>query len=69
MTVGELIKMFETYPDEMEIVTEKHSDYALISECEIIKGVDMDGWVMESHQTMSQENKKKEKKYLYLSGD
>jgi hypothetical protein len=71
MNVGDLKKMLEKHPDDMEIVNGRCSDYCLIEEdeWEIIKGVKNDGWVMRSHPTMSQENKKKEKEYLYLEGN
>jgi len=77
MTVLELKKMLDKYPDDMEILNSRHSDYEIISEDEwsVIKGVDRkdsgwnDGWVMRSHPTMSEENKKNEKEYLYLEGN
>lgn len=71
MNVGDLKKMLEQYPDDMEILNGRYSDYQIISEEEwgIVKGVDKDGWVMRSHKTMSEDNKMKEKEYLYLSGN
>lgn len=68
MNVGELKKLLENYPDDMEIVNGRYSDYAIIqpNEFSIIQGVAKDGWVMRSHQTMSAENKAKEKSYLYI---
>lgn len=71
MNVGDLKKMLEQYPDDMEILNGRHSDYVLISEDEwsVVKGVPNDGWVMRSHRTMSEENKKKECEYLYLEGN
>ena len=67
MTVGELKKELEQYPDEMELLIEKWSDYAPVDECSIIRGVKKDGgWMMRSHPTMSEENKAQEKEYLYL---
>ena len=71
MTVGELKKMLEKYPDNLEIVNGRRSDYDIVKEREwhLIKGVEKDGWVMRSHPTMSEENKRKEKFYLYLEGN
>lgn len=71
MNVGQLKKMLEQYPDDMEILNGRHSDYEIISEDEwqIVQGVENDGWVMRSHPTMSEENKQKEKSYLYLQGN
>lgn len=71
MKVIDLKRMLDKYPDDMEILNGRYSDYALISEDEwsVVKGVDKDGWVMRSHPTMSEENKAKEKEYLYLEGN
>ena len=73
MNVGDLKKMLEKYPDDMEILNGRCSDYEIISEDEwsIVRGVpNKDGcWVMRSHPTMSEENKNNEKEYLYLLGN
>jgi len=72
MTVSELRKMLDMYPDEMQILTRRYSDYEVISEDEwsVVKGVpNSSGWVMRSHETMSEENKAKEQEYLYLEGN
>lgn len=71
MNVGELKKMLEKYPDDMEVLNGRYSDYEIISEDEwsVVKGVDKDGWVMRSHPTMTEENKALEKEYLYLEGN
>ncbi len=73
MNVGELKKMLEKFPDHMEILNERCSDYSTIKEYEwsVVKGVPQDGahWVMRSHPTMSEENKRKEKEYLLLDGN
>jgi hypothetical protein len=72
MNVGELKKMLEQHPDDMEILNGRCSDYSPISEdeWEVVKGVPNDnGWVMRSHPTMSEENKKNEREYLYLEGN
>ena len=72
MNVGELKKMLKKYPNDMQIVNGRFSDYGIILEDEwsVIQGVEnVSGWVMRSHPTMSEENKKKEKSYLYLQGN
>lgn len=71
MNVGQLKKMLEQYPDDMEIVNGRYNDYEIVSEDDwsVIKGVDKNGWVMRSHPTMSDENKRNEKSYLYLFGN
>ena len=73
MKVGDLKKMLEKYPDDMEILNGRCSDYQMISEDEwsVVKGVPNESgvWVMRSHSTMSEENKEKEKEYLYLEGN
>lgn len=60
MNVGELKKMLEKYPNDMEIVNERNSDYGIISEDEwsVIKAVPQRyaGWVMRSHLTMTSNN-------------
>lgn len=72
MNIRELKEMIEEYPDDMEILNGRYSDYAIISadEWSLVKGVEnKSGWVMKSHPTMSEENKNKEKMYLYLCGN
>ena len=72
MNVGELKKMLEKYPDDMEVLNGRYSDYEIISEDEwsVVKGVDQgNGWIMRSHPTMSAENKAREKDYLRLEGN
>lgn len=71
MNVKELKAFLQLFPDDMEVVVEKHSDYNIIlpTESGIVKGVFQTCWVMQSNQTMSEENKQKEKAYLLLAGD
>lgn len=71
MNVGELKKLLDQYPDDMEIVNGRYSDYQIISanEWSVIQGVAQSEWVMRSHPTMSKDNKKREKSYLYLEGN
>lgn len=71
MNIGDLKKMLELYPDDMQIVNGRYSDYEIIAEDDfsVIKGVDKQGFVMRSHPTMSEENKLAEKEFLYLIGN
>ena len=72
MNVGDLKKLLDQHPDEMEVLNGRYSDYEVISENEwsVVKAVAKeDGWVMRSHPTMSEESKKQEKEYLYLEGN
>jgi len=71
MTVIEMRRMLEKYPDDMEVLNGRCSDYGVVMEDEwyIVQGVPTDYGVMRSHDTMSAENKAKEKDYLYLEGN
>ena len=71
MNVKELRALLEKYPDDMEVINERYSDYQIIirDDFSIIKGVDKNGWIMRSHPTMSAENKAQEKEYLNLRGN
>ena len=73
MTVSDLKKMLEKYPDDMEILNIRRSDYEFISEAEwsVETGVKNEngGWVMRGHPKMSEENKKNAKEYLCLDGN
>ena len=68
MNVGDLKKMLEQYPDDMEILNDRCSDYDVVDENEwsVVKAVPQGQYVMRSHPTMSEENKAKEKEYLHL---
>lgn len=71
MNVGELKKMLDKYPDDMEVINGRRSDYEVVDESEwsVIKAVPQTCYVMRSHPTMSTENKSKEKEYLALAGN
>lgn len=71
MNVKDLKRMLEKYPDDMEILNGRYSDYDLIQEEEwhVVKAVPQGQYVMRSHPTMSDENKALEKEYLYLEGN
>ena len=73
MNVGDLKKMLEKYPDDMEILVDRMSDYDVVEEDQwsVVKAVKNGSgwWWMRSHETMSAENKAKEKEYLHLKGN
>ena len=72
MNVKELRAMLKKYPDDMEILNERRSDYEVIEEREwsIVRAVPQSGgWVMRSHETMSDNNKSKAVEYLALEGN
>lgn len=73
MTVGELKKMLEKYPDDMGVLVDRMSDYDDVEEDQfsVVKAVrnESGGWVMRSHATMSENNKAMEKEYLHLWGN
>ena len=70
MNVGELKKMLEKYPDDMDVIHTMMSDYALINEDDwfVVSAVLQTSYVMRSHPTMSTDNKAREKQYLHLVG-
>jgi hypothetical protein len=71
MNVGELKKMLEQYPDDMEILNDRCSDYDLVKleDWSVVEAVPQGFYVMRAHPTMSDENKAKAKKYLHLVGN
>lgn len=71
MNVREMKKMLEKYPDDMELIVDRCSDYTSIleSEWEVVKAVPTEYGCMRSHPTMSDENKAKEREYLHLEGN
>lgn len=71
MNVGQLKKMLEQYPDDMEVLNSRCSDYALVEEDDwsVVEAVPQDWGHMRSHPTMSAENRAKSQKYLHLCGN
>ena len=71
MNVGDLKKILEELPDDMDILAGRYSDYVLLDkeEWSVIKAVPRDEWVMRSHPTMSEEDKAKEREFLYVEGN
>ena len=71
MTVGELQKFLAQYPTNLEIVNRRFSDWQIISvdDWSMINGVARDFWIMNPHETMTEEDKQKSKEYLALGGN
>ena len=67
MNKKELVELLSQYPDDMEVIIDCHSDYSIVCTIEIIKAVKQDCYVMSSHPTMSEENRSKEKEFIYLN--
>lgn len=67
MNVKELKLILDNYPDNMEVIVDRHSDYGFIGGHEIVQAVDKGDWLMHPHTTMSDKDKSKEKSYLYLN--
>ena len=68
MTILELKKRLNSYPNQMEVIIDRYSDYIFLEEDElgVVKAVDKYGWLMRAHSTMSDENKAQSKAYLLL---
>lgn len=68
MNVGELKKLLEQYPDHLPVIVSLHSDYDIVDSKNVgvIRAVPTDWGVMHSHPTMSDENKAKERSFLYI---
>ena len=69
LTVGQLKKLLQKYPQDMEVIVSKYSDYQTLKTegCLVIKVVSQDWGIMSSCLSMSLENKAKEKEYLLLT--
>lgn len=71
MTVGELKKHLEQFPDDMEVLYCLYSDYSHMEVDDVytVEAVEKGGYVMRGHATMSAENKAKAKTYLLFPGN
>lgn len=72
LTVKRLKEVLGKFPDDMEVIFDRCSDYDDMHEDDIyvVKAVrNESGWIMRSHPTMSDENKKAEKEYLHFPGN
>ena len=70
LTIKALKEFIKDLPDDMEVITDRHSDYCLLENDQmfLVKAVPdknpLIDWVMTPHPTMSQERKDREKTYL-----
>jgi hypothetical protein len=71
MNVGELKKLLDKYPDAMDVLNTRFSDYELVTEDDwsVVKAVPKASYWMRSHPTMSEENRAMEREYLHLAGN
>lgn len=73
MNVKQLKEALSKYPDDMEVIQCRYSDYSLLTEDDFfpVWAVEQEscGYIMRSHDTMSDENRAKEKEYLYFEGN
>lgn len=80
MTVKELVALLQTFPQDLEIIRTRYSDYGYMKprEISIIKAVHIVGqpdhfhdedWLMRFDKTMSAENKARAKDYLHFEGN
>lgn len=67
MKVLELKKILHALNDDMDVIVEMRSDYAVVESAEVINAVIQDWGVMRSHPTMSDENKQKAADCLLIS--
>lgn len=69
MTVNDLIKLLEKYPQNLEVVVDRYSDYIQLdkSNVSITEGIPKDEWVMRCYSShMFKDKEVLVKKYLYL---
>ena len=71
MNVGELKSLLNNYPDDMQFITSRCSDYDAVKpeQFTVVSAVDKGDYLMRSHPTMSEENKQNAKQYLHLMGN
>lgn len=69
MNVKKLKELLNQYPDDMEIVVNRYSDYQFLDDdcLSVTSLVDHGFYLMRSHPSMSEDNKAREKQCLYLS--
>lgn len=71
MNVIELREYLTQFPDDMEILYRMCSDYERLDaeDLKVVGAVDQNGYWMQEHPTMSDENKAKMKSYLLFPGN
>ena len=66
MTVRDLIDKLRMYDQDLEVITDEYSDYTHVTTVGGLKGVNKGDWIMRSHSSMSEDNKKNEQLFLYI---
>jgi hypothetical protein len=73
LTVGDLRKILRKYPADMKLIQTRYSDYCFQkpSDWDVVEAINKgpDEWLMRVHETMSDEEKAKAKKYLHIHGN
>jgi hypothetical protein len=71
MTVAELIAHLQTFDPELEVLYQAYSDYQVMDTWQVVihPAVDKGFYKMQTHPTMSQENKDKVKEYVLFPGN
>lgn len=67
MKVKDLIAQLNQQDPEMEVIADLHSDYSPVELVHVIHAVPKGSYIMRPHHSMSEENKAKLTKYVYLS--
>jgi hypothetical protein len=70
MTVKELKEMLNDYPDDMDVLNTRCSDYELvdIKDWSVVEALPKEFWYMRAHPTMKPEYQYEKKKCLLLEG-
>ncbi len=66
MNVGQLKKMLDEYPDDMEVITDLYSDFDFVNKVITEKAVPKGQYIMRSHETMNKKYKAVEKTFLFI---
>jgi hypothetical protein len=66
MKVAELKKILDSFPEDMDVCVDMHSDFVPVDSCNVIKVVDNTSWYMRTHHSMSEANKARERDVLWI---
>lgn len=70
MLVKELIKKLENFNGDLEIITERFSDYTKhIAELYIMEGVDKGGWVQRPYPYADGSDQRKIRDFVVIEGE
>jgi hypothetical protein len=66
MNVEELITLLQTFPKDMEVIRDEHSDFTIVEFADKVTGVDKGTYVMRTYDGMLPEHRVGEKEYLLI---